>query len=98
MADVNRALYLVLVTGMVTSTSLFVIGLAAYAVTSFRQYSELVLTVATVALLATPVTRTLVGAVTLAIDRERRSALVAGVVFLVLMLSVLLGFVLHFYP
>ena len=96
MADVNRALYWVLVVGMVISTSLFVLGILAFAVPSVHQYSEPTLIAATVVLIATPVMRTLVGTVGFAMNGEKRAAMVAGFVFLVLMFSVFLGFVLHF--
>jgi uncharacterized membrane protein len=96
MTDVNRALYWVLVLGMVFSISLFVLGLLAFALPPFQQYSEPALTAATVILIATPVMRTFVGTVAFVLNREMRAALVAGLVFLVLMFSVFLGFVLHF--
>ncbi len=96
MADVNRALYWVLVVGMVMSTSLFVLGILAYAVPSVQEYSEPTLMAATVILIATPVMRTVVGTVAFLMNREMRAALVAGSVFFVLMFSVFLGFVLHF--
>jgi hypothetical protein len=96
MADVNRALYWVLVLGMVFSISLFSIGLFAFAVAPLQQYSEPTLAAATVVLIATPVVRTLVGTVAFLMNKEMRAAMVAGLVFLVLMFSVFLGFVLHF--
>jgi uncharacterized membrane protein len=96
MADVNRALYWVLVLGMIFSTSLFVLGMLAFALPPVQQYSEPALMAASVVLIATPVMRTLVGTVAYLMNREMRAAVVAGLVFLVLMFSVFLGFVLHF--
>jgi uncharacterized membrane protein len=93
---VERVLYVVLLVGMVLSTSLFVLGLVAYAVPSVQGYSETILMVATMILLATPVTRAFLGAIVFALHGEMRSSLVAWVVSLVLFLSVILGFVLHF--
>ncbi|HVP23429.1 MAG TPA: DUF1634 domain-containing protein [Conexivisphaerales archaeon] len=80
---------------MAVSTFLFVGGLVLFALPPVRQLSEPVLMAATIVLLATPVTRTLVGAVAFAANGERRSAAVAGIVFLILMLSVVMGFVFH---
>jgi len=94
--EVNRVLYWVLVVGMLTSTSLFVIGLAAFAIPSVSGYSWSILTAGAVVLIATPVTRTFAGTVMFSVNGEKRSAMVAGFVFLILMLSVFLGFVLHF--
>lgn len=96
MIDVNRALYYVLITGMVVSTTLFVLGLVAAAIPSLQAYADFVLLAATVTLIATPVTRTLVGFLVFAYNRDVKFALVSGAVFLVLMVSVTLGFVLHF--
>jgi hypothetical protein len=96
MADVNKALYWVLVLGMTFSISLFVIGLLAYALPSVQQYSQPILIAGTVVLIATPVVRTLVGTMAFLMNKEMRAAIVAGLVFLVLMFSVFLGFVLHF--
>ncbi|MGA1975856.1 MAG: DUF1634 domain-containing protein [Conexivisphaerales archaeon] len=96
MADVNRALYWVLVIGMTISSGLFALGLAAYAIASLEQYSEPVLFSATVVLIATPVVRALVGTIAFTMNRQMRAALVAGTVFFILMFSVFLGFVLHF--
>jgi uncharacterized membrane protein len=95
MGDVNRALYWVLVVGMVISISLFVLGLAVFAVPQLQMYSQPVLTAAAVVLIATPVTRTLVGTIAFAMNRDMRAALVAGSVFLVLMFSLFVGYVLQ---
>jgi uncharacterized membrane protein len=95
MVEVNRALYWVLVVGMVASTSLFVLGLLTYAIASLQRYSEEVLLGATVVLLATPVTRAFVGTAMFTWNGDRRAAMVAGVVSLILLLSIVLGFVYH---
>ncbi len=92
MADINRVLYWVLVVGMVCSTSLFISGMVAFAVPTLQTYSEPLLTVAALVLLATPVTRTFIGTATFALNREKKSAIVAGIVFSVLLLSMALGY------
>jgi|GEM_PF-5100318 uncharacterized membrane protein len=96
--DVNRALYYVLVSGMVMSTGLFVVGLVLQAAPGLQPLSWPVLYAATVVLIATPVTRTFVGTLAFAYNREGRQALVSGTVFAILMLSIFLGFVMHFSP
>jgi uncharacterized membrane protein len=93
--DVDRALYYVLLTGMFLSTGLFVAGLVAFAVPSLSGYSGGILMAATVALIATPVTRAFVGTISFWLNRDLRLAMVAGLVSLVLILSVLLGFLFH---
>jgi uncharacterized membrane protein len=56
------------------------------------------LTLGTVVLIATPITRVFVSIVVFSINRERRFVLVTAIVFTVLMLSLLLGYLFHFSP
>lgn len=52
----------------------------------------------TIILIATPITRVFVSIVVFSINKERKFVLVTTIVFTVLMLSLLLGFVFHFNP
>ena len=56
------------------------------------------LTIGTIVLIATPITRVFVSIVVFSINGERKFVLVTAFVFSVLMLSLLLGYLFHFNP
>jgi uncharacterized membrane protein len=69
----------------------FISGLVAYR-------SAAVLTLATVVLIATPITRVFISILTFAANRNLKYVAVTVIVFLILLTSILLGYVGHFTP
>jgi uncharacterized membrane protein len=55
-----------------------------------------ILTLATIVLIATPITRVFVSVLVFAKNGEKRFVLVTGVVFAILMLSLVVGYAFHF--
>jgi len=117
MVDLNRAMYHVLVDGMILSSALYVVGIILFLLQNPVQatiihYQNLgdfasgllayrsaaVLTLATVILIATPITRVFVSILAFAANRNLKYVAVTVIVFLVLISSILLGYVGHFTP
>ncbi len=117
MVDLNRAMYHVLVDGMIVSSALYVIGIILFllqnpvqaTITHYQSVGEFVsglvtyrsaavLTLATVILIATPITRVFISILTFAANRNLKYVAVTVIVFLILISSMLLGYLGHFTP
>jgi uncharacterized membrane protein len=113
MLDLNKAMYRVLIVGMISSTILYVCGLLLLflqnpnplqtEITHYSNFRELVqqllavraaavLTFATIVLIATPITRVLLSVFVFAANRDRKFVLITGIVVLILLISVVLGY------
>ena len=113
MFNLNKAMYRVLLVGMISSTALYVFGLILFFLqnanpmqTGITHYSSLgelaqqlldlraaaILTFATIVLIATPITRVFLSVVVFAINRDRKFVLITGIVVLILLLSIVLGY------
>ncbi len=110
MVSLNRAMYYILVIGMLSSSALFVMGLVLFVLenpspaASLPEFSPgsflhdlsalrpvAILALATIVLIGTPITRVFVSILVFAKNRERRFVLVTGIVFTVLVVSLLVG-------
>jgi len=119
MVDLNKAMYNVLMGGMILSTVTYLAGLLLFFVqnqnplqatityyqslTEFtKELAELrsaaVLTLATVFLIATPIARVFVSILAFAENRNPKYVAVTGIVFLILVTSMVLGYFWHFTP
>ncbi len=119
MVDLNKAMYDVLMVGMILSTILYVLGLVLFFVqnpttveatvlhySSAGQFiqqllafrSSAVLMLATMVLLATPITRVFVSMWVFAVNRDRKFVLVTASVFMILLVSIALGYLGNFTP
>ena len=119
LADLNKAMYDVLMGGMILSTATYIAGIALFltqnpsplqasiihyqTATQFAAalstlQSAAVLTLATVFLVATPIARVLVSIFVFALNRNTKYVAVTTIVFLILLLSIMLGYFWHFTP
>lgn len=119
MVDLNKAMYDVLVVGMISSTAIYILGLVLFLtqnysplqatvvrysnVNEFAQQlvamrSSAVLMLATIVLIATPIARVFLSIVVFAVNRDRKYVLVTGTVFIILIVSITLGYFGHFAP
>jgi uncharacterized membrane protein len=119
MHDLNKAMYDVLVGGMILSTATYVVGIILFllqnqntlqaAVVHYQSVAEFisalltlrsaaVLTLATVFLIATPITRVLVSIFVFASNHNPKYVVVTTIVLLILLASILLGYFGHFTP
>lgn len=117
MVDLNRAMYHVLMDGMILSSALYVVGIILFllqnppqaTITHYQNLgsfasgliayrSAAVLTLGTVILIATPITRVFISILAFAANRNRKFVAVTVIVFLILLSSILLGYVGHFTP
>jgi uncharacterized membrane protein len=119
MVDLNKAMYRVLMGGMILSSATYAVGIFLFFFrdqnslqTSIVHYQSLVgfvtellalrspavLTLATMFVIATPITRVLISIVVFASNRNFKYVAVTVVVFLILISSVLLGYLGHFTP
>jgi uncharacterized membrane protein len=119
LADLNKAMYDVLMGGMTLSTATYIAGIALFltqnpsplqasiihyqTATQFAAalstlQSAAVLTLATVFLVATPIARVLVSIFVFALNRNTKYVAVTTIVFLILLLSIMLGYFWHFTP
>ena len=119
MADLNKAMYDVLVGGMILSSATYVVGIVLFlvqnpsplqaSVTHYQTLAEFttalmtlrsaaVLTLATVFLIATPMTRVFVSIIVFAFNRNPKYIVVTSIVFLILIATILLGYFGHFTP
>jgi uncharacterized membrane protein len=119
MVDLNKAMYDVLMGGMILSSATYVLGIALFiyqnqnplqaGVLHYQSVAEFiaalstlrssaVLTLATVFLIATPITRVLISIFVFAFNHNPKYVAVTAIVFLILMASILLGYFGHFTP
>jgi uncharacterized membrane protein len=119
MVDLNKAMYRVLMGGMILSSVTYVLGIFLFFLqdqnslqTSIVHYQGLVgfvagllalrspavLMLATIFVIATPITRVFISIVVFASNRNFRYVAVTAIVFLILISSVLLGYFGHFTP
>ena len=119
MHDLNRAMYDVLMGGMVLSSATYAVGIVLFLlqnsnalqanVVHYQSVAEFiaallmlraaaVLTLATVFLIATPITRVLVSIFVFAFNHNPKYVAVTTIVFVVLIASILLGYFGHFTP
>jgi len=119
MANLNKAMYDVLVVGMILSSATYILGIvlfvlqnqnplqtgissyqtvAQFSTALFSFQSGAVLTLATIFLIATPITRVLVSIFVFAFNRNAKYVAVTTIVFLILMASILLGYFGHLTP
>jgi uncharacterized membrane protein len=119
MIDLNKAMYRVLIGGMILSSVTYVVGIflvffqgQSSLQTSIVHYQNLVkfinelvafrspavLTLATIFVIATPITRVFISIVIFASNRNFKYVAVTAVVFLILITSILLGYLGHFAP
>jgi len=90
--NLNRALYLVLVTGMAISCSLYLAGLATHYLGTENPW---LLNLATVILISTPVIQVGVAMIVFLVNREYYNAVVAAIVLMIMLVSVITGLSLH---
>ena len=114
MIDLNKAMYDILVVGMISSTILYVCGLVLFllqnpnplqaAVSHYSTASgfvqqllllraSAVLLLATILLIATPITRVFMSVLVFAVNRDFKFVLVTGLVVLILLASMVLGYI-----
>jgi uncharacterized membrane protein len=119
MVDLNKAMYDVLVGGMILSSATYVLGIVLFllqnqnpfqaSVTHYQSVAEFtaslmalrsaaVLTLATVFLIATPITRVMISIIVFAFNRNPKYVFVTGIVFLILFATIILGYFGHFTP
>jgi uncharacterized membrane protein len=119
MVDLNKAMYNILMGGMILSSVTYAVGILLFLIqnpnplqATVVQYQSLaefttgllafqsaaVLTLATVFLIATPVTRVLISIFVFAFNHNPKYVAVTGIVFLILIGSILLGYFGHFTP
>ena len=119
MVDLNKAMYDVLVGGMILSSVTYVLGIALFltqsqnslqaAIVHYQSVSEFVaglialrsaavLTLATIFLIATPIVRVFISIVVFAFNRDVKYVAITSIVLLVLVVSILLGYLGHFAP
>ncbi len=93
--DVNKAVYITLTAGMIISFSLFSIGFGIYAATEGKgRYME-VLSIATMTLILTPLTRVAAAFSAFTRNKELSNALTSLIVLTVMLLSLILGMIYH---
>ena len=119
MVDLNKAMYDVLMGGMVLSAVTYVLGIILFLIqnpnplqTTVLHYQTIteftgallalraaaVLTLATIFLIATPITRVLISIFVFALNRNPKYVLVTTIVMLILVATILLGYFGHFTP
>ena len=119
MVDLNKAMYDVLMGGMILSSATYILGIALFLVQnqsplqaavihyqSLTQFwdalltlqSPAVLTLATVFLIATPLTRVFISIFVFASNHNPKYVAVTSIVLAILIGSVLLGYFGHFTP
>jgi uncharacterized membrane protein len=119
MVNLNKAMYDVLMGGMILSSATYVLGIVLFlsqnrspfqagvvhyrSITEFTQglltvRSEAVLTLATIFLIATPITRVLISTFVFAFNHNPKYVAVTAIVFLILIASIVLGYFGHFTP
>ena len=119
MVNLNKAMYDVLMGGMILSSATYVLGIVLFlhqnqnplqaSVVHYQTVAEFiaalsvlrssaVLTLATIFLIATPITRVLISIFVFAFNRNPKYVAVTCIVFLILMTSILLGYFGHFTP
>jgi len=119
MVDLNKAMYDVLMGGMLLSSATYVLGIVLFlhqnqnplqaSVVHYQSLTEFmaaistlraaaVLTLATVFLIATPITRVLISIFVFALNRNPKYVIITTIVFLILIASILLGYFGHFTP
>jgi len=119
MVDLNKAMYDVLMGGMILSSATYVLGIVLFlhqnpsplqaSVVHYQSVAQFiaalsalqsaaVLTLATVFLIATPITRVLISIFVFAFNRDAKYVAVTAIVFLILIASILLGYLGHFTP
>jgi uncharacterized membrane protein len=119
MVDLNRAMYRILMGGMILSSATYVLGiflfflqhqnsfqasvvhyesLAGFVTDLVMLRSPAVLTLATIFVIATPITRVMISILVFASNRNFKYVAVTATVFLILIGSVLLGYLGHFTP
>jgi uncharacterized membrane protein len=119
MVDLNKAMYDVLVGGMILSSITYLVGILQFliqsqnplqaAIVHYQSVSEFVtgllavrsaavLTLATVFLIATPIVRVFISILVFAFNRNFKYVAITGVVLLILITSIVLGYFWHFTP
>jgi uncharacterized membrane protein len=119
MPDLNKAMYDVLMGGMILSCATYVLGIALFLIQnqnplqatvvhyqSVRAFmnalstlqSAAVLTLATVFLIATPLTRVFISIFVFALNHNPKYVVVTSIVLAILISSILLGYFGHFTP
>jgi uncharacterized membrane protein len=113
MVDLNKAMYYILVVGMVSSTILYACGVLLLFLqnpnpmqTTMTHYSNLgefaqqlltlrasaLLMFATIVLIGTPIARVFLSVFVFAVNRDRKFVLITGIVVMILLTSILLGY------
>jgi uncharacterized membrane protein len=119
MVDLNKAMYDILMAGMILSGATYILGIALFfiqnqnplqaavvhyqSVTQFINallavQSAAVLTLATVFLIATPLTRVFISIFVFALNHNPKYVAVTSIVLAILIGSILLGYFGHFTP
>ena len=119
MANLNKAMYEILVGGMALSSATYLLGIVlflmqnqrplqaslvhyesinAFITALFAFRSEAVLTLGTLFLIATPISRVLISIFVFALNRNSKYVVITTIVFLILLMSILLGYFGHFTP